>query len=119
LGNFVERKVKQQSENILSKKNNSLLKWWAVFAFVAIPLPLTGVWMGACVAVAIGLDYWQTVSCVFFGNVLAGLIIFFVCSIIPSFTTWIFYGVIIILAISIIVILIKKFMNKKGQIKDK
>ena len=119
LGNYIDDKVKKQSDNILNKKNNTILKWWAIFVFVAIPLPLTGVWTGACVSVAIGLDYWQTVSSVFFGNVVAGLLIFFVCSIFPSFTTWIFYGVLIIMVCVLTNIIIKKLIEKRRQLKDK
>ena len=119
LGDYIDNKVKKHSQEILIKKNSSLLKWWAIFIFVAIPLPLTGIWTGSCVAVAIGLDYWQTVSAVFFGNIVAGLIIYFVCSVFPAFTTWIFYGLLVILTLCMMILFIKKLMSKKRQLKDK
>ena len=97
IGQFIDDKVKTHSESINAKtdsEKSSKKKVWIksllVFGFVAIPLPLTGVWTGTCVAVAIGLKFWQTCISVILGNIVAGLIIVFVCSIFPQFTTILF-----------------------------
>lgn len=118
LGEFIERKVNANSNKILSTKKSIILKMLAIFLFVAVPLPLTGVYMGCCVSVAIGLDYWQTVFSVFFGNIVAGLIIYFVCSIFPAFTTILFYIVLGIVAIVIVSGIFKRFISKKINIKE-
>ena len=44
------------------------------FAFVAIPLPLTGVWTGACIALFIGLSKRDSMTSVILGNLVAGII---------------------------------------------
>lgn len=116
LGGYIESKISKHSDKIIQTKKSTIFKCLAIFLFVALPLPLTGVWTGCCVSVAIGLDYWQTVMSVFFGNVVAGLLIYFVCAIFPSFTTILFY---IVLGIILVIILIGiiKFLIKK-KVKD-
>ena len=116
----IDEKVKKHSESIdakVQKEETSTKKTWLkailIFLFVAVPLPLTGVWTGACVAVAIGLDFWQVcVSCIL-GNVVAGLIIMFVCSVFPQFTTIIFIIFLAIILCLILYAIIKLIINKK------
>lgn len=116
--NTIENQV-QQASNTESKKsrvNKTLLKCIFIFIFVAIPLPLTGVWTGTCVAIVIGLNYWQTILSVIAGNCVAGLLIVFVCSIFPEFTTIIFYIMVGIILCMIIYGIIKS-MIKKSRIR--
>ena len=111
IGTFIEEKVKKHSKDIDEKtnkngKNKTLVKCLLIFAFVAVPLPLTGVWTGTCVAVIIGLKYWQTIISVVLGNVVAGLIITLVCTVFPQITTIlsiIFLAVVIVMVIFLIV----------------
>ena len=46
-----------------------------VFVFIAIPLPMTGVWTGTAIAVFLGLKFRQVILPVLGGNLVAGLII--------------------------------------------
>ncbi|MGN0798757.1 MAG: COG2426 family protein [Christensenellales bacterium] len=50
----------------------------SIFIFVALPFPFTGVWTGACIAVALGLNFWQSTATVILGNAVAGLIVMLV-----------------------------------------
>ena len=125
VGEFIDRKVKNHSESINGKtelKGSSLKKTWLkcllVFGFVAIPLPLTGVWTGTCVAVAIGLKFWQTCISVILGNIVAGLIIVFVCSIFPQFTTILFLVFLAIIMLVLIVGIVKFVISNKKQNND-
>ena len=54
------------------KKFNKIL---GVFLFVAIPIPLTGVWTGSAVAAFLDLEYRYSVPAIVVGNFVAGLII--------------------------------------------
>ena len=45
-----------------------------MFAFVAIPLPLTGVWTGTCIALFIGMNKRDIMTSVILGNLVAGTI---------------------------------------------
>ena len=81
LADFIERKLNKNSERINNKtkeekneKRTFWLKFFGVFAFVAIPLPLTGVWTGTCLALFLGLSKIHTMAAVITGNLVAGLI---------------------------------------------
>ena len=61
LASAIENKLNRSSKNISDKaetekneKKIRWIKWIGVFVFVAVPLPLTGVWTGTCVALFIG-----------------------------------------------------------------
>ena len=47
----------------------------ALFIFVAIPLPLTGVWSGAVAAFIFEIPIWRSVIAIFAGAAAAGLIV--------------------------------------------
>lgn len=120
LGEILDEKVRGHSESIEEKadKNKSgkkkiIIKMLLIFAFVAVPLPLTGVWTGTCVAVAIGLKFWQTVVSVVAGNIVAGLIITFVCSVFPEFTTILFLIFLAIIVVMLVWGIIKLIIKKK------
>lgn len=58
-----------------AKRKNFWKKMLGVFAFVAIPLPLTGVWTGTAVAVFLNLKWYQILPPIVVGNFVAGAII--------------------------------------------
>ena len=62
-----------KSEN--GKKSSTFYKCVGVFLFVAIPLPMTGVWTGTAIAVFLGLKFKEAVLPVVVGNAVAGLLI--------------------------------------------
>ena len=107
--------VKKQ-KRIYDKK--FFLKLLGVFAFVSIPLPLTGVWTGTCVAVALGLGFGWTCLTVILGNIVAGLLITLASSLFGEATMTFVY---ILLAIALMVVafsLIKKFIKKRKANKE-
>ena len=112
VANFVYAKAEKNKAKI------EKYSFWGVALFVAIPLPLTGVWTGACVAIAIGLSYGQTIISVVLGNIVAGLIIYFVCTIFPNFITYLIY-IFLGIIISVLVLgFIRKFIRNKKSKKD-
>lgn len=129
LGEFIDGKVKKHSASIVEKtdsvesgedeKKKNRKKLWikiiGVFSFVAVPLPLTGVWTGTCVAVAIGLNFWQTVLSVVLGNMVAGLIITTICAIFPQFTTILFLIVLAFVVGILLYGIIKMLLSKKKE----
>lgn len=116
----IKDKVQNHCNNIKTKvhstnnKNKTLLKCVLLFLFVAVPLPLTGVWTGTCVGVVIGLKFWQILLSVIGGNIIAGLIIYFVLSVFPALTT-ILAITFIIIAITIIAYLFLKIFILQKQ----
>ena len=79
--------VEEKNKEEKSSTKKLILKCLAVFAFVGIPVPGTGVYTGTALAVLLGLNIPLTITLVTIGNIVAGLIIMFICSIFPEFTT--------------------------------
>lgn len=113
--------VENEKDNVLTSKNETndikkdLSKMLGVFLFVAIPLPLTGVWTGTAIAVMLGLSFWKTCLSVIVGNFVAGIIMLTLCTIFPNFTTWILVIFLALTAILIVGGLIKNKLHKKSE----
>lgn len=118
----IEGKVSKSRDKIqiISKdggvsKKNTILKMLGVFLFVSFPIPLTGVWTGTCIAVSLGLKFWQIVISCILGNVVAGIFVMFVCSAFPQFTSIIFLIVLAIVIVLFMLLLVKIFRRKKTE----
>ena len=92
-----------------------LYKMLGVFVFVAIPLPLTGVWMGTCLAVILGLNFVETLTSALAGNFVAGIIISTICVIFPQFTHWLIYIFLILVALVAVFEIVKNIINKNKE----
>ena len=59
------------------KTRKSIERWetLSLILFVAIPLPVTGAWTGSLAASLFGLDFKQSLICIFFGIILASFIV--------------------------------------------
>ncbi len=66
---------KQQQKSGGKPMSETLIKQLGVFLFVAIPLPMTGVWTGTAIAVFLNLKFRECVLPVVIGNFIAGLLI--------------------------------------------
>ena len=115
----IENRVKSKTTDIEGAQEKSKLfskfywkKLLAVFIFVAIPLPFTGVWTGTCVAVFIGLDYVSTCVTVIGGNIVAGLLITLILEFFPWLNGWLFYIFLILIALIIVYEIIKHFIKR-------
>lgn len=64
-------------ERTREKTKNSFDKWgkWALVAFVAIPLPFTGVWTGSVAAFLFGVKYKDAFWLISLGALLAGVLV--------------------------------------------
>lgn len=116
----LENRVKSKTSNIENaevKSKKFSKEYWkkmlAVFIFVAIPLPFTGVWTGTCMAVFIGLDHLSTCISVIGGNIIAGILITLILEFFPWLNGWLFYIFLILIAMFIIFEIIKYFIKKK------
>lgn len=134
LANFIDKRINAKSAQMLqtddaeskipvnescadkpAKPKTTLYKIFGVFVFTAIPLPLTGVWMGTCLAVVLGLNFWQTMLAVQVGNLVAGIIISTICVIFPQFTHVLIYIFLILVAVAIIYEIISNKIKKMRQ----
>lgn len=117
----IENKVQTSTDKIKTKTQDggsakkTIFKMLGVFGFVAIPLPLTGVWTGTCIAVCLGLRFWQLVLSVMLGNIVAGFLVTTVCTLFPNFTSVLFLIVLAIVIVLLLVMLIKVLTTKKTE----
>ena len=80
---------------------------------MAIPLPLTGVWTGTCMAVALGLGFGWTCLSVISGNIVAGLLITLASTLFGNATMVFVYILLGIILLAILFSLVKKIINKQ------
>lgn len=124
LASAIENKLNRSSKNISDKaetekneKKIRWIKWIGVFAFVAVPLPLTGVWTGTCVALFIGMSKKDTMLSVILGNLVAGIIMVIVSYFFADNTMivlWFFLALVALFAIVLAVrAIIRKIKAKK------
>lgn len=114
--NNSSKSINDKIENEKDKNKTHWIKWWGVFVFVAIPLPLTGVWTGTCVALFVGLSKKDTMLSVILGNIVAGLIMMTISYFFADNTMivlWFFLALVVIFAIVLGVrSIVKKAKNK-------
>lgn len=119
--NSLENRINKKRDKILvdvdekSKRNAFIKKLLGIFVFVALPLPLTGVWTGTCVAVMLGLGFWWTCLVVIAGNLVAGIIMSTICAVFPNATIYIFLLFLVLVAIVVVYELFKIFSRKKNS----
>lgn len=85
-----------------------------VFLFVAIPMPLTGVWTGSAIASICGLKYHKSVIAVVLGNLCASVIITLLSVFFKEYINTIIL-VIGLIAIGVVVSLILKIIFSKPK----
>lgn len=117
-----EEKFKKQSDKIVEEsennKNKGLKKWLGVMTFVAIPLPLTGVWTGSAVAVFLQLGFLKSFTAVSVGAIIAALIMTVVSKTLGDNALVIFYAFAVFFVILISFYVIRAFVKKKKPIES-
>ncbi len=123
-------KIKSETEEVDASSEDEqvknrkawLKKFFGVMAFVCVPLPLTGVWMGTCIGLYLGLNFWHTCLSVISGNIIAGLLILACCAILgPNKVNYLTYAMLIIIAILLLFFIVKaiiKAIKKKKSEKN-
>ena len=76
--NFVNRKVRAGSKKVERYKEIGFI------LFIAIPLPMTGLWTGSAVAAFLGFDIRKSLVCAFLGGLISALAITAVSVFFPS-----------------------------------
>lgn len=92
LANFIEnhfnKKKKKIEDKVIREQNAEVdgeeaelkrqkkinrIKYFGIYAFTAIPLPLTGVWSASAVAAFLKLDFKKSLLAILLGNLTAGI----------------------------------------------
>lgn len=115
---------KQKGKNAGRVRTERFIKILGVFIFVAIPLPMTGIWTGTAIAVFLGLKFKEAIPAIIIGNLIAGLLISglsALCTIIGislDLVLWILFalaGVLLILTFVKISLSKPKYNEKDGE----
>lgn len=78
LNRFIEYKIRKNTPKIEKYKEFGLI------TFVAIPLPVTGLWTGSAVASFLGLDFKKSFLCAMFGGVISAIVITILSVFVPE-----------------------------------
>lgn len=98
----IEEKEAKRKRKPLSKDTKKFL---GLFVFVAVPLPMTGAWTGSCIGSFLDFPVWKASLAVFFGNIVAGLILTTITYFLPRQYADVFLYGFVVLAIAIAVTL--------------
>jgi putative small multi-drug export protein len=112
------RSVKGAGDDAADGKESGkkeLKKMLGVFLFVAIPLPLTGVWTGCAVASILKIKYWKALVSVVGGNLVASLIILVLCRFFEPYINYIILALGIIAVVIVIVLIVKIILHKPEE----
>ena len=98
----IEEREAKRKRKPLSKDTKKFLK---LLVFVSVPLPMTGAWTGSCVGSFLDFPVWKASLAVFFGNIVAGLILTTIAYFLPRQYADVFLYGFVVLAIAIAVTL--------------
>ena len=90
-----------------------------VFAFVAVPIPLTGVWTGSAVASFMGLGFFKSMLMVWAGNLVAALIISLLSYFLADYIDYIIYALLAIVVIALVAYIVKLVLHIRKDKKSK
>lgn len=100
-----------------SARKEEWIKIIGVFTFVALPIPLTGVWTGTAVAVFLGVKFWKALGAILLGNFTAGVIMtllsIFCAEYLDTILMVFFILVILLLALFIAKVIIRMIKSKR------
>ena len=102
------------------RPNNTLIKKIVgIYLFVAIPLPMTGVWTGSAISAFLDVKYRYSIIAVALGNFTAGLIITLLNLALGAYAPYILLALTVFVIISLVSLVIKIFVsNKKAAAKS-
>lgn len=109
---YFSAKAKKVRENGKQSFSESTIKFLGVLIFVAVPLPMTGVWTGTAVAVFLGLEFKKTLPAVIIGNLIAGLIISILAELFLPYVDIILNGLLILAVILLVIVIVKIALSK-------
>ena len=99
--------VESKADKAFDPKVIGRKKLLGVFVFVAVPIPMTGVWTGSAVASFLGLSFGKSMITVILGNVVASSIITVLSYFLSDYIDYIIYGLLAIVVIALVAYIVK------------
>lgn len=116
VGETIYEKFEKKSESVGDEKTSDFKKMLGVFLFVAVPLPLTGVWTGSAVASIVGLKLPKATLAVVLGNLAASGIITLLSFFLSAYIDWIILALTVIAVIIVAVLIVKIVLHKSKPV---
>ena len=119
--NKVEAYFQKKADEVKNRKGKlgeAGIKMMGVFIFIAIPLPMTGVWTGTAIAVFLGLKFRQVILPVLGGNLIAGLIISVLAELFIDYVDYILYGLFALVVVMLVVFIVKVALTKPKKAEE-
>lgn len=113
-----ENKIDKMETILKLKRKRNLHTAIGLFVFVAIPLPMTGVWTGTCIAAFIDLKYRYSMPAIILGNFVAGFIITILNIFLAEYSIWILLVLALFMVISIVSVIIGFIVKYKKAKKN-
>jgi len=119
-----ETKFQKKSQGIATDvgktddKKKDLVKFFGVFCFVAVPLPLTGAWTGSAVAAYVKLDYKKSILAILLGNIVSGGIMTAICSIWKGYESVILAGFLVLVIVVALVLVVIRLLKKAKLVEE-
>lgn len=111
-----EDKAKKVSKNATDKPETQVKKFLmiALFIFVAVPFPVTGVWTGTAIAVFLNMKFSDAFLPIILGNLVAGIIITLITFFFKAYVD-IIITILLIIALIMLTIFIVKLIKSKPK----
>lgn len=119
--NKVEAYFQKKADEVKNRKGKlgeAGIKMMGVFIFIAIPLPMTGVWTGTAIAVFLGLKFRQVILPVLGGNLIAGVIISVLAELFIDYVDYILYGLFALVVVMLVVFIVKVALTKPKKAEE-
>ena len=115
-----ERKAEELAKKANGEAENKRKKMliWGLFVFVAIPLPMTGVWTGTAIAVFLNVKFKDGFLPLVFGNLVAGTIITLLTLLFKQYVDTIIEVVFVLAIVLLIVTILKIVLSKPKTVGD-
>ena len=114
----IQNKYKNRLEKI-GAKSKTFYKLTMLAMFVAVPLPLTGVYSGSLIAGLTNLKMWQCFIAIMVGELISCLVMLLLCTIFENSTLYILIASLILIAVFIVFDLVFMFIKKHIKKKDR
>lgn len=120
----IESVFERKAEELAKKANGEAedkrkkMLIWGLFLFVAIPLPMTGVWTGTAIAVFLNVKFKDGFLPLVLGNLVAGTIITLLTLLFKQYVDTIIDVVFVLAIVLLIVTILKIVLSKPKTVGD-
>ena len=106
------KKIELKAKGVDDEKYSRRLMARALLIFVAVPLPVTGVWTGTAIAVFLGFKFKEAVFSLAAGNLIAGAIITLLTFFFKDYVDYIILGLAVLAVVMLVFFIVKVIISK-------